>query len=64
MEVKSEQPAGHNDARSSLTAAIDASDLARDATGPVKQAKDAFRSTSVLLTTIRVSFLPTRLVDF
>lgn len=42
---------------SSLNGAIDTLDVARDATD-VKPAQDAFRSASILLTMIRVCFLP------
>ena len=54
METKSRRP---NGALSSLNAAVDALQLARDAVG-TKPTKDALDSASVLLTTIRVSFLP------
>ena len=56
METKSKQRKGPGGALSSLNAAIDTLDLARDTTR-VKPAKDAFRSTSNLLTEIRVRLL-------
>jgi hypothetical protein len=57
MEATFRRPTGRpDDPRSSLTAAIDALDLARDAMN-VEHAKDAFSSASVLLTTIKVSFV-------
>ena len=56
MGTKSKQRKGLDGALSSLDAAIDTLDLATDATS-VKPAKDAFRSTSNLLTEIRVRLL-------
>ena len=49
-----------NGVLSSLNAAIDTLDLARDSTN-VKPARDAFCSAGILLTTIRVRFLPAHL---
>ena len=57
MEAKSQRQKGRNDAPPSLNAAISAVDSARDDTN-LKLAKDLFASTSVLLTIIKVSFLP------
>ena len=47
-----------NEALPSLNTAINALDLARD-NATLKPVRDAFRSTSTLLVTTRVSFLPT-----
>ena len=57
MKTKLQQGKKLDDALRSLNTAIDALDLARD-NATLKQAKDSFHSTSVLLTTIRVCFLP------
>jgi hypothetical protein len=57
MESKSRRQKGYHDARSSLNAAIDALNLARGEVA-TKPAKDLLYSASILLTTIRVSFLP------
>ena len=56
METKSQRPKGPDDAFSLLNAAIDTLNLTRNTTN-VEQAKDAFGSASLLLTTIRVRFL-------
>ena len=56
METKSQRLKGSDGALPSLNAAINTLGLARDMTS-VKPAKDAFRSASLLLTTIRVRFL-------
>lgn len=54
METKSQQQKGRDGTLfNSLDSAVDALDLARDATS-VKQARDAFPFTNVLLATIRV----------
>ena len=57
MTTRTQQPQGQNGVLSSLNMAIDALNLAKEATG-VAPAKTAFSSASVLLTMIRVSFLP------
>ena len=53
METKSQRPKGLDGALSSLGAAIDTLDLARDTTG-VEPAKDAFVSVILLLIVIKV----------
>ena len=62
METKSRLLGEPNGALASLNAAISTLDIARDSTN-VKQAKDAFGSASLLLTTIRVRFIPAHCVD-
>jgi hypothetical protein len=57
MTDKLQRPKGQDDALSSLNVAIDALNLAKEAS-TITPAKAAFGSTSVLLTTIRVGFLP------
>ena len=57
MTDKSQRPKGQDGALSSLNAAIDALNLAKEASS-ITPAKAAFGSASVLLTTIRVDFLP------
>jgi len=53
----SQRPKGKDGVLSSLNVAIDGLNLAKEATS-VLQAKAAFASASVLLTMIRVGFLP------
>lgn len=55
MRPKSQRPKGQDGVLSSLNVAIGAIDLAKGASSTMP-AKGAFGSTSVLLTTIRVSF--------
>ena len=62
MTDKSQRLKGRNDILSSLNVAIGGLDLAKQAT-TVIPAKTVFTSASVLLTTIRVSFLWRMLVD-
>ena len=57
MTDKSQRPMGQDSALSSLNVAIDTLHLAKEASS-VMLAKSVFGSTSVLLTTIRVGFLP------
>ena len=57
METETQTPKGPDDPLSSLNAAIDTLDLAKDR-ATAKPIKDALDSASVLLTTIRVRFLP------
>ena len=57
MATQSQRPEGKDGALSSLNAAIDILNLAKEASS-VTPAKTAFGTTSVLLATIRVSFLP------
>ena len=62
METKPQLLKGNDPVLSSLNAAIGALDLASDATS-LKSAKDAFKSASILLTTIRVGFLLSAFFD-
>ena len=57
METESQRLEGPDGTLSSLNTAIDNLDLARDKSS-VKPAKDAIDSAHLLLTTIRVRFLP------
>lgn len=63
MATKSQRPREQVAALSSLNAAIDSLNHAKSVSS-VTPVAAAFDSTSVLLTTIRVGFLPTVLVDF
>ena len=63
MATKTQRPQGQNDILSSLNMAIDALDLAKEAT-TVVSAKAAFTSASVLLTVIRVGLLPVHVGRF
>jgi len=56
MEAKSQQPKGRESKISTLNAAIEALNLAKEVSG-VMPAKAVFGSVSVILTMIRVSFL-------
>ena len=58
MEVKSQRLKGPDSSLSSLNAAIDTLDLTTRDTASVTPGKDVFGSASLLLTTIRVRFLP------
>jgi len=62
MKDKPRRPKGQDGALSSLNVAIDALNLTKEASDTTP-AKAAFDSTSVLLTTIRVSFLVAMSVD-
>ena len=62
MATKPQRPQGKNDILSSLNMAIDALNLAKEATS-VTPAKTAFNSAGVLLTMIRVSAFRSKLVD-
>jgi len=57
MEVESQRPKGRESVISELNTAIEALDLAKDASG-IAPAKAVFGSVSIILATIRVSFLP------
>ena len=57
MGTKSKRSNEPDGTLSSLNAAVNFLDLARDTTS-VKPARDTFRAASLLLTTIRVRFLP------
>ena len=57
MATESQRPMGQDGALSSLNAAIDTLNLAKEASS-LTPAKTVFASTSILLATIRVSFLP------
>ena len=57
MATKTQRLQGHNDVLSLLNMAIDALNLAKEATS-VAPAKTAFTSTGVLLAMIKVGFLP------
>ena len=57
METETPRPKGPDDPLSSLGVAIDTLDLAKNR-ATVKPIKDALGSASVLLTTIRVRYLP------
>ena len=56
MDKKSQQPKGREGTLTSLNAAIEALNLAKEISG-VPPAKAAFGSVSVLLTMVRVRFL-------
>ena len=56
MEVKSQQPKAREDVISTLNAAIEAMNLAKELTS-ITPAKAVFGSASVVLTMTRVSFL-------
>ena len=62
MKTKFRQEKKPDDALRSLNTAIDALDLARD-NATLKPARDSFHSASALLTTIRVCFLPLRVLQ-
>ena len=57
MAAKSKQPKGRDGTLSSLNVAIEALNLAKEASS-VTPAKAVFGSVSILLTMIRVRFLP------
>jgi len=57
MAAKSQRPKGRNDVLSLLNEAIDALNLAKEASS-ITPARAAFGFASVLLTEIRVGFLP------
>jgi len=57
MATKTQRPQGHNGVPSTLNVAIDALNLAKETTS-VTPVKTAFTSAGVLLTMIRVGFLP------
>jgi hypothetical protein len=59
MATESQRPKGRDGALSSLDKAINDLNRANDAMGAIP-AKAVFASAGVLLTTIRVSFLPVR----
>jgi hypothetical protein len=59
MAAKSQRPNGRDGTLSSLNMAIDALNRAKEVTGTIP-AKAAFTSAGVLLTMIRVGFLPVR----
>ena len=63
MSTKSQRPKRRDVALSSLNAAIDAMNIAKDVLG-MTPAKAAFGTVSVILTTIRVGFLLLVLVDY
>ena len=62
MKTKPQRPEGRGDALSSLNMALETLNRTKGATD-VKPTKDVFTSASVLLTMIRVSLLPSTLVD-
>jgi len=62
MATKSQRPNGQDGALSSLNTAIDALNLAKSSAS-ITPAKAAFDSAGLLLTTIRVGFLPSRVAD-
>jgi len=57
MEAESQRPKGREGAVSGLNTAIEALNLAKDASG-IAPARAVFGSVSVILAVIRVSFLP------
>ena len=57
MKVRSQGPKGREDTVSELNTAIETSNLAKNASG-ITPAKALFGSVSIILATIRVSFLP------
>jgi len=61
MEVGSQRPKGRESVISELNTAIETSNLGKDASG-IAPARAVFGSVSIILTTIKVSFLPV-LVD-
>ena len=56
MEAKSQRPKGRDNTVSALNAAIDALNLAKEASS-ITPAKAVFGSVSIILTTIKVSLL-------
>ena len=63
MATKSQRPKGQDGALSSLNAAIDVLNLAKEAVG-MAPVGAVFKSASDLLTIIRVSFLPAHIDRF
>jgi len=57
MDAKSQRPKARDGALSSLNVAIEALNLAKEMSG-ITPVKAAFDSVTVLLTTVRVRFLP------
>ena len=63
METKLQRPKDPDGTLPSLNAAIDTLDLARDKTS-VRPAKDVFSSAGLLLSTIKVRFIPADISRF
>jgi len=62
MKVESQRPKERKGAISELNTAIETLNLAKDSSG-IAQAKALFGTVSIILATIRVSFLPVLLID-